>query len=511
MNIGEIYYGSLKNTPDKTAVVFEDTEWTFRQFDEDVKLRVDKLKTMGVRRGDRVLIFLENRLEAASMYMALFQIRAIAVPVVEFCKPGDIIYNSNHCKVSAIITSRDLKPVIDQALPGISSIEFVYVIDETEPARSCVRLKPLRADDCAGNSGGFEMSEPAVIMYTSGSTGKPKGVTHTHYSLYHSTINRCETLKHNAGDLYFLPVPIARGAGLTNALLTMLFSGGTAVFLKKYSNEKFLWAVNKFVPTHVAAMPSQLWEIIDHPLCAKTNFKTIRYFFSGADFVPAQLEKQFYEKTGIELKVGFGMTECGGCIISPPFEKHRPATLGKPICGVEVKITGEDGSELISGETGELVIRTKALMQGYWNDEENTAAAIKDGWIYTGDLARRDGDGFYYYMGRKKFLIIRKGMNISPGEVEDVLNQHPGVRFSGVVGIPDGNYGEKVHAFIVPKEKDSIADNAELSELASKKLAAHKVPAGYTLVDSIPLTEGDKVDRKKLREIAKELLKGDAK
>jgi len=511
MNISEIYLKSLENYPDKTAIAFENNMWTFREFDKDVKMRVDKFEKIGVKRGDRVLLFLENRLEMASIYMALFRIGAIAVPVVEFCKSDDVVYNCNHCLVSAIITSHNLNSVINQAAPDIPGLEFIYVIDETDPERSLVRLKPAIVDDRGKARQSFEMSDPAVIMYTSGSTGRPKGVTHTHYSLYHSTLNRCETLKHTAADIYFLPVPIARGAGLTNALLPMLFAGGTSVFLKKYSGEKFLKAINDFKPTHTAAMPSQLWEIIENPLIAQTNFKNIKYFFSGADFVPAHLEKLFYEKTAIELKVGFGMTECGGCIISPPFEKHRPGTLGKPVCGAEAKIISDDGSQLAPGETGELVIKTKALMRGYWNDEQNTAAVIKDGWIYTGDLARRDDDGFYYFMGRKKFLIIRKGMNISPGEVEEVLNQHPMVSFSGVVGLPDGNYGEKVHAFIVLKEKNHIPDTGDITEFAMKKLAAHKVPAGYTFVDSVPITEGDKVDRQKLRKIAKDLLAGGEK
>ncbi|HOD40298.1 MAG TPA: class I adenylate-forming enzyme family protein [Candidatus Wallbacteria bacterium] len=510
MNISLVYRKSLETAPDRTAVAFEENKWTFRELDADVGTRVDKLEKMGVKKGDRVLIFLENRLEMVSIYMALFRIGAIAVPVVEFCKAADVAYNCNHCLASAIITSRNLKPVIEQALNEISGIEFVYVIDEKSEDASCVRFKPCGSKGCDA-AGSFDMRDPAVIMYTSGSTGRPKGVTHTHYSLYNSTLIRCETLKHTSGDTYFLPVPIARGAGLTNALLPMLLAGGTSVFLRKYSDEKFLSVINEYKPTHAAAMPSQLWELLENPMTAKTDFKTIRYFFSGADFVPANLEKLFYERTGIELKVGFGMTECGGCIISPPFEKHKPGSLGKPVCGVEAKIIGEDGSELADGETGELVIKTKALMRGYWNDEQNTAAMIRNGWIYTGDLARRDDDGYFFFTGRKKFLIIRKGMNISPGEVEEVLNLHPAVRFSGVAGLPDGNYGEKVHAFIVLKEKAAPPDACELTEFASKKLAAHKVPAGYTFVESLPITEGDKVDRKKLREIAKDLLTGDKK
>jgi acyl-coenzyme A synthetase/AMP-(fatty) acid ligase len=268
-----------------------------------------------------------------------------------------------------------------------------------------------------------------------------------------------------------------------------------------YDTSGFLDLVGKHRPTHVVAVPSEVREML-HLLKDRTvDFSSLKTFRCGGDTVTTELVEKFKAVTGVEISQCYGSTECEECCINPPYGKKKPGSIGMPIHGTELRIMDPEGRDLPPGVEGEMAIRSEAMMTGYWNDEENTRKAFIDGWFRTGDLARRDDEGYFFFTGRKKLIIVKGGGNIAPAEVENVLNSHPSVRVSAVIGAPDEALGHVVHAFVVvDREMSPSLTAGELAEFAGRRLSAFKVPDRWTFVESLPLNSIGKVDRKKLAE-----------
>ncbi len=502
MNLTDLLVRSRDRFPEKPALIIDSVSLTFNRLAEMTESYASRLTGLEVTRGDRVCFFMGNRVELAGLYLACFRLGAVAVPISCYSKPDEVKYAVEHCGGRFLIVEPELVSGVADMASQVTSLLRVYRIGAGGPNEVARFESVTPAPGPLPPAKVLEPSSPAVILYTSGSTGAPKGVTHTVGSLTHSTDNRCAALAHYCDDVYFMTAYLCHGASLTSVFLTMLAVGGTSVFTREFTPPDFLETLRHRRPTVAATAPAQLKAVLEEPSLSREDFRSIRYFHVGGDAVPRELYQAFEDKTGMKLAVAMGMTECGGYLLTPPEGPYKPGSMGRPIPGTEIWLLDENGVEVAPGEIGELVVRTGALMSGYWNDPESTARVIQDGRLMTGDLARCDEDGFAYFAGRNKNIIIRDCGNVAPVEIEDVLNSHPKVKASGAAGVPDGDHGQAVTAFIVPVDMDDPSTVEELEAFTRKLLADRKVPSRWRLVGSIPLTPMAKIDRKALARMA---------
>jgi len=498
MQLSTIYQTTLLATPDKAAYICGDTTVSYRLLDTHARRYAALLADQGIKKGDRVALTMHNLPQLPQLYFALYRLGAIAVPISPYSTAAEMNYALVHCAARLLLVSRKLFDTACEAVANAPLIEKTIVVDDQDNADSSFDQQSMETiDACA-----MAPSDPAMILYTSGSTAKPKGIVYTRKSLFSTAAYRSETLRLTGADLYFNAGYLCHGAALTTALLPMLYAGGTALFPVSFNPADFLPFVSRYKPTIAALGPSQLWAVLDHPLCALTDFSSLRYVSAGGDVVSSQLHERFLQSMKFPLSESIGMTECGTYLTTAPGMPHKIGSMGKPVIGAEVRLVDENGNDVNTGEIGQIIVRTDTCMAGYWNDEENTARALVDGWLQTGDAARQDGDGYYYFAGRIKNMLVRDCCNISPTEVEDAIRQHPAVKDCGIVGIPDPRHGQKVIAFVQLQTGAAPFNGAALETFTASIIMGPRLPDKWVQVTELPATQLGKLDRKKLQGMA---------
>lgn len=508
MLLHELYREALATHPDKTAVICGTDSCSFRELEESSISYARALISIGVGRSDLVGIFSRSSLEVVRLYLACFRIGAIAVPLSCLIRAPEVAYEVTHSGLRVLLASAELAPEVRGLRETVPTLERLLVIDgpvETteEDWQAVVRSATAPLPQVV-----VKESDPALILYTSGSTDRTKGVTHTHASMTQLAINRCSTFRHTADHLFLATGQICHAAALGVALFPLWLAGGVSVFMPEWNAKEWLEMLNCLRPTHAAFFPSQLVDLLARPEAQTAGYDSLEYCAVGGDVTARELQQRFREITGHELSQTLGMTECGGYITTSPFDRHKSGSLGKPIHGFQVRLLDPDGQEVPPGAAGEIAVQSGTVMSGYWNNAEATDRTFTNGWMRTGDIARRDDDGYYYFVGRSKEMIIRDAGNIGPGEVENALCEHPGVRRCGVIGVPDLLHGQAVHAFVeLKKDCCPLPTVQELTSFASRMLAERKVPEFWSFVDELPCTAAGKIDRKALRQLADDPVK----
>jgi len=445
-----------------------------------------------------VAIFMRNRSEFIELYLACFRIGAVAVPLNHRFQADEVAFACNHCGAKALIADGPLYPRIQDVRSAIPSLEAIHLYGDVPEGTS-----PETRWDAVDASASpawptIEDDAPAMILYTSGSTGKPKGVVHTHGSILDTARGRAATQQLTADDVSLAATAICHGGGSIGVTFPTLYAGATVVILEESEPGLFLDALARHRPTRTLLLPAQLLDAVESPDAADADFRSLLEVQCGGDQISPDLYAHFADVESLELNQAYGMTECEGCSMNPPFGLIKRGSIGLPREGVEFRVV-LDGQDVADGEAGEFLVRSRSVMAGYWNDVENTNAVLIDGWLRTGDLGSRDADGYLHFAGRIKEVIIKGGSNIAPGEVEDVLNAHPDVDLSGVVGSPDERLGSIVHAFIQTRAGLSTRPTGQdLAAFAADRLAAYKVPDRWTFVDDLPKNDVGKIDRKTL-------------
>jgi acyl-coenzyme A synthetase/AMP-(fatty) acid ligase len=351
-------------------------------------------------------------------------------------------------------------------------------------------------------------SDPALIAFTSGSTGRPKGVAHTHSSICHTAINKSETFRLGSSDIHLVGTTFWHLSGGVGYSMPALYKGGTIIFMKSWSPGGFLDLIEKRRPTHVVVPPSEAKEILALPRARETDWRSVKNFISGGDALTMDIIEKFYALIGREMLQVYGLTECEGCCTNPPYGKIKRGSIGLPIHDTLMRLIDAECKEVPQGLTGEIVILSKAVMAGYWGDPTRTAKAFIDGWFRTGDLARQDEEGYFFFVGRLKNIIVKGGSNITPVEIEEAIASHPSVEACGVVGDPDPALGQVIHAFVVLKAGPDAARTTpeDLAAFVGTKLSPLKVPDSWTFVPELPRTTLEKIDRKQLAALSRSQL-----
>jgi acyl-CoA synthetase (AMP-forming)/AMP-acid ligase II len=503
----DILHGAVAATPNKPAILFRKTSISYRDLDAAVDASARGLLSIGVGHGDRVAIFMRNRSEFVELYLACFRIGAIAVPLNHRFQTDEVVFAVDHCTAKVLIVDGPLLPDV-KSVPGTSpSIEHLYVYGDVPAGAAATWGSVVEAAPAPLGAPVVDESDAAMILYTSGSTGKPKGVTHTQRSILATATGRAATQQLTADDVSLAATAICHAGGSIGVTFPTLYAGGTVVILEESDPDPFLDAVVAHSPTRTLLLPAQLLDVVQSPRAKPDDFRCLREVQCGGDQISPILYTAFANVADLQLNQAYGMTECEGVSMNPAFGLIKRGSVGLPRKGIEVRIVAArehpDGVDVAAGETGEIWVRGDSVMKEYWDDPVNTAAVFADGWLRTGDLGRRDDDGYLFFQGRIKEIIIRGGSNISPGEVEDVLNAHPAVELSGVVGAPDERLGAIVQAFIELKHGLATPPSEQdLRAFAAERLAAYKVPDRWTFVATRPRNNVGKIDRHALHALA---------
>ncbi len=498
------------NIPDRLGVVQGDVAWTFREVDDRIDRVARGLRRRGVRRGKSLLVMLKNRPEFLLVSAACARLGAAAVAVSWRSRPEELAYLVNHSGARALVVESALLGVVDEASRAFADpvvARNVYAVGHGGGAVGGALVTPF--DDLYAERGRYEAEvgaddEAAVVVYTSGTTGKPKGAVRKFpkETLAGAVRFLLETPL-RAGDVHLVACPMYHSTAYGFLSLSHI-TGATAVLLEEWKPEAFLAAVARHRVTTTAVVPTMLHRVLALPpeLRAEHDARSLRVVFSGGAPLSASLATSFMDAYGDVLYNFYGATETGLVTLAKPADlRAAPGTIGHALPGNEVLLLDDAGLPVAPGAVGELYVRNKMLVAGYHRDDAATAQSMRDEYFSVGDLARRDADGRYFIEGRKRDMIISGGVNVYPVEIECALEAHPHVAEAAVVGVPDEEWGERVRAYVVPRDGATL-DHGELTLWLRGVLSGAKVPRELVTLASLPRNPTGKVLKGALASVA---------
>ena len=500
--------------PDLVALVYFDNEITYSSLNEKINLTAAALDSLGVKKGDRVALMLPNCPQYVYAFYACMKLGAVVVQVNPLYTPDELEYILNDCGAEVFIGAdavfnsfhavRESVPVKHAVVSRLlwnevegNNISFEIMLEQHEPLEAEADIDPKE--------------DLAVFQYTGGTTGYPRAAMLTHYNLTCNVTQVKEWLsewteeKFSDGvkQYYGISVlPFFHSYGMTCAMNTGLTLPAGQILLPRFDLEAMLELIKKYQPRLLPAVPTVYIAIANHRNLEHYNVDAIEICNCGAAPMPVEAMACFEERTGSKLLEGYGLSEASPVTHCNPVNGERkPGSIGIPYPDTECKLVDiETGKqEVPPGEAGELIIKGPQVMKGYWNRPRETEETLRDGWLYTGDIAQMDEDGYFYLVDRKKDMVISGGFNIYPREIDEVLFEHPKVAEAVSVGLPDDYYGEIIKAYVVLHEEETATEE-EIIEFCREKLAKFKVPRMVEFRTELPKSAIGKVLRRSLLE-----------
>ncbi|WP_085110505.1 class I adenylate-forming enzyme family protein [Mycolicibacillus trivialis] len=470
---------------DRPCVRNETTELTAAEFAERVEAAAGQFAEAGVRAGSVVAVLLPNRVELLIAIVAAWRLGAAATPINPALTAEEAGYQVADAGAALIVAEAAPGPAADR--PTLTAEQLRHA---PAPAGPALPEPATRPDDLA------------FLIYTSGSTGRPKGVRLHHSHLDAMTAAMVEAMSLTAADHCLLVLPLFHANALCVSFLSTIRAGGQLSVLRRFHPVEFLAAVDRLRPTYFSAVPTIYSHLVSLPDAVTADTSSVRFAVCGAAPAPAALLDAVEQRFGFPVVEGYGLTEATcGSTCNPPDGLRKPGTVGPALPGQTVAVMAPDGRLLPPGEAGEVVIRGPEVMAGYHNLPESTAAALRDGWLHTGDVGVLDEDGYLRLVDRIKDMIIRGGENISPKEIENVLLADPAVLEAAVVGQPDPVYGEVPVGYVAPRPRHAV-DVEALRQACTRRLTRFKVPAAITVLDALPKNPVGKIDKPALRTLS---------
>ncbi len=482
---GDLLAERARLTPGSVAIVIAETgeRITYADLNRRAEHAAAAVVAAGVAPGERYGILFHNSIEFLALFFAAAKCGAIVVPLSTRATVHELEQIVADCAMSVLFRGPGFA-----ALQGCRTAELP-AFPKPEPGQ------PDNQETWQPGIPPTDAEQTYCLLYTSGTTGQPKGVMIPKRQLYWNGYNTAVNWGLREDDVCPIYTPLYHAGGVAAFLIPIFTVGGTIVLHRGFDAAEVCRTIERERCTVVLGVPTTLKMIMEVPEFATADLSHVRWFISGGAPLPHYIIDA-YQKRGVEMKQGYGMTEAGVNCFSMTVEdaRRKAGSIGKPMLFTEVRVVGDNGEDLAAGDIGEMWIRGPHVSLGYWNNSEATRAAFDDdGWLHTGDLARRDAEGFFYIAGRRKEMFISGGVNVYPAEIEAALVSHPGVSDAAVIPVPDETWGEVAVAFVV-----GSAGERELNTYLEERIARFKLPKRYIFLESLPRTPYGKVEKAKL-------------
>jgi long-chain acyl-CoA synthetase len=515
-SLASLLENSAATYADREAVVLGDVRLTYAQVNGAANQVANLLVSRGIQPGDKVAISCPNLPFFPIVYYGILKAGATVVPLNVLLKGREVAYHLADSEAKAYFCFQGTPelPIGAEGHAGFEQTDscehfFMITVDPAAPS-------PVEGTETLGQ--GMSTQPPtfdtvavsdddtAVILYTSGTTGQPKGAELRHRNMYSNAVAGDALFGADASrpDTYLCVLPLFHSFGQTVIMNGGFAYGGTVVMLPRFEAEPALRTMANEKVTFFAGVPTMYWGLLgaldDSGIDVAELAANLRVAAAGGAALPVEVHKDFERRFGVTILEGYGLSETSPVASFSPYgEAVRVGSIGVPIPGVEMKLISAEPGEWsdADGEIGEIAIKGPNIMKGYYNRPDATEEAIHDGWFRSGDLGRKDDDGYYYIVDRSKDMIIRGGYNVYPREIEEVLLTHPGVSLAAVIGVPHESHGEEIKAVVIRNKEVELTED-ELAAWAKEQMATYKYPRIVQFVDELPMTATGKILKREL-------------
>ncbi|TDL75293.1 o-succinylbenzoate--CoA ligase [Rhodococcus qingshengii] len=499
--IGNWLVKHSKLRPDRLALVYNEKRFTYSELNERVNRLSNALISIGVRKGDRVNVLLFNTNEIVESMFACAKIGAIFVPINFRLSVEEVLYIVNDSRSYHFIYDVRMKSLVDELrLKESRLLEYIHV--GSDPSE-----KDSVYEDLIANASNEEhdydirLEDVQMMMYTSGTTGRPKGAMLTHGNTQWNAINMIQSIPVDSMDITLSVAPLFHIGGMSVFTTPLMYKGATIILEDLFDPSRVLQKIHDERITCLFLVPA-MWQALTNVEGFEAyDISSLRFAVSGGAPCPITVI-EFFQERGIPFYEGFGLTETAPfvSILDKENTIRKNGSVGKEPIHTNVRIVDPTDRDLPPGQVGELIVNGPNVMAGYWNKPEDTKQAIKNGWFYTGDLAKFDSEGFIYIVDRKKDMIITGGENVYPIEIEQVLYRHPNIKEAAVLGYPDDKWGESIKAVIALKDISKPLNVHDLEEFLDGKIARFKIPKQVEIVEALPRNATGKILKTVLRQ-----------
>ncbi len=513
LNLAVFLEDSAREEPERHAVVFNETRLSYAAVNAAANQVANLLVSIGIGKGDKVALSCPNLPYFPIVYYGILKAGAVVVPLNVLLKPREIAYHLQDADAKAYFCFEGTAqlPMGEMgyaAFQQVDSCEHFFLITANPSVPSPIEGVTTLGMALQGQPTTFETvktgpDDTAVILYTSGTTGQPKGAELTHLNMLMNARSADKLYERVDHDIHLITLPLFHSFGQTVQMNGGFYNRATLVLLPRFTAEGAFKAMDSANVTFFAGVPTMYWELLNYPEADKYDLAKIghnlRVGISGGAALPVEVLKAFEKKYDVKILEGYGLSETSPVATFNRTDRPtKPGSIGLPIWGVDVRIVDAEGNDIAPGESGEIVIRGHNIMKGYYKRDEATVQAITDGWFHSGDIGRRDEDGYIYIVDRLKDMIIRGGFNVYPREIEEVMMTHPDVSLVAVVGVPHESLGEEVKAYVIRKP-GATATEQELVAWCKENMAGNKYPRIIEYRDTLPMTATGKILKRELR------------
>jgi long-chain acyl-CoA synthetase len=513
LNLAILLEDSAREVPERTAVIFEETKLSYAEVNAAANQVANVLALAGIQRGDKIALSCQNVPYFPIVYYGILKAGAVVMPLNVLLKPREIAYHLRDADAIAYFCLEGTSelPMGEMGFTAFKEVDsckhfFLMTNDPTAPS-------PIEGAQTLGmlmdnQPTTFEtvMTHPddtAIILYTSGTTGQPKGAELSHINMLLNARLSDSMYPKMDHDLHLLTLPLFHSFGQSVQLNAGFYNRATLVLLPRFTPDAALSLMERENVTFFAGVPTMYWALLNFPGASKYDLEKIarnlRLCISGGAAMPVEVMRAFEEKFNVIILEGYGLSETSPVATFNRLDRPtKPGSIGLPVWGVSVRIVDQNDHDVGTNEVGEIIIRGHNVMKGYYKRPEATAEAMRNGWFHTGDIGRRDEEGYIYIVDRVKDMIIRGGFNVYPREIEEVLMTHPAVSLCAVIGVPHERHGEEVKVFAILKEGAELTE-AELVVWSKENMADYKYPRLIEFRTTLPMTATGKILKNELR------------